>query len=113
MTLSAIVAGNRAVISDVNQLVNLLTGVTGSGTTITLINNAESLIFQPSSDPAAGTRVWTVKNNAGTVLASMRFDGLLKLLSAAAAPASAVVGSVYWDSLLTALRVYDGTNWLD
>jgi len=110
MALTAIVAGNRAVITDVNQLVNLLTGVTGSGTTITLINNAESLIFQPSSDPSAGTRVWTVKNNAGTVLASMRFDGLLKLLAAAAAPATPVTGSLYWDTVL-GLQVYNGAAW--
>jgi hypothetical protein len=113
MALTAVVAGNRIVISDLNQIINLLKGVTGSGENVTLIYNAEALTFQPSSDPAAGTRVWSVKNNAGTVLASMRFDGLLKLLSAAAAPATAVVGSVYWDSLLNALRVNDGTNWID
>ena len=113
MPLAQVVAGNRILASDLNQFYNILKGVAASGENVTLIYNAGALTLQPSSDPAAGTRVVTIKNNAGTTLASWRYDGLLEMLSAAAAPATAIAGSVYWDTVLSALRVNDGTNWRD
>ena len=111
MPLSQVVAGNRILASDLNSVYNLLKGVAASGENVTLIFNNGALTLQPSSDPAAGTRVVTIKNNAGTTLASWRYDGLLEMLSAAAAPATPVTGSVYWDSVLAALRVYNGAAW--
>lgn len=86
MALAAVVAGQRAVVTDVNQFYNLLKGVTGSGEAITLIYNAAaSLIFQPSSDPAAGTEVVQIKNNAGTVQGSLTYDGKVKTSDGTAA----------------------------
>lgn len=104
-------AGDRILSADINQFYQLLKGVAASGENITLIYNAGSLTFQPSSDPSAGTRVLTIKNNAGTTLFAARYDGLLEMLAAAAAPGSPVAGSLYWDTLIAALRVYDGTTW--
>lgn len=113
MPLVQVVSGNRVLASDLNQFYNLLKGVAASGESVTLIYNATALIFQPSADPAAGTRVLDIKNNAGTHLASLDYNGVLELLATAAAPSGAVAGAVYFDSLLSALRFYDGTQWQD
>jgi hypothetical protein len=110
--LTQVVAGNRILASDLNAFYNLLKGVAASGEAITLIYNQTALIFQPSSDPAAGTRVLDIKNNAGTHLMSIDFNGVLELLAAAAAPSGAVAGAVYFDTLLNALRFYDGAQWV-
>jgi hypothetical protein len=94
MALAQVVAGARIVTSDANQYYNILKGVTGSGETITLIYNAAaSLIFQPSSDPAAGTQVLQVKNNAGTVQSALTYDGnaLLKTSLTFSAAASKII----------------------
>lgn len=86
MALAQVVAGARIVTSDANQYYNILKGVSGSGETITLIYNAAaSLIFQPSSDPSAGTEAVQVKNNAGTVQGSVTFDGKFKASDGTAA----------------------------
>jgi hypothetical protein len=78
MPLTQVVAGNRVLASDLNQYYNILKGVAASGEAVTLIYNAAgSLIFQPSSDPAAGTEVLQIKNNAGTVQSALSFDGRL------------------------------------
>jgi hypothetical protein len=89
MALAQVVAGARIVTSDANQYYNILKGVTGSGETVTLIYNAAgSLIFQPSSDPAADTQVLQVKNNAGTVQSALTYDGnvILKTYAAIGTP---------------------------
>jgi hypothetical protein len=109
--LTQVVAGNRILASDLNAFYNLLKGVAASGEAITLIYNQTALIFQPSSDPAAGTRVLDIKNNAGTHLMSIDFNGVLELLSTATAPSGAVAGAVYFDTVFGALRFYDGVNW--
>lgn len=76
MPLTQVTAGNRIVTTDVNQFYNLLKGVAASGESITLIYNAAGvLIFQPSSDPAAGTQLVQIKNNAGTVKSALTSDG--------------------------------------
>lgn len=76
MAIAQVTAGNRIVTSDLNAFYNLLKGVSGSGETITLIYNAAgSIIFQPSSDPVAGTQLVQIKNNAGTVKAALTSDG--------------------------------------
>ncbi len=76
MALAQVTAGNRIVTTDANQFYSLLKGVSGSGESITLIyNNTGSLIFQPSSDPAAGTELVQIKNNAGTVQGALSSDG--------------------------------------
>lgn len=50
--------------------------MTGSGESVTLIYNAAgALIFQPSSNPAAGTEIFQIKNSAGTVQAALSSDG--------------------------------------
>lgn len=78
MPLAQVTAGNRIVTTDANQFYNLLKGVAASGETITLIYNAAGvIIFQPSSDPAAGTELFQIKNNAGTVQGSLSSDGKL------------------------------------
>lgn len=77
--LAQVTAGSRILITDLNAYYNLLKGVSGSGETITLIYNAApSLLFQPSSDPAAGTEALQIKNNAGTVQGSLTYDGKIK-----------------------------------
>jgi hypothetical protein len=74
MALTQAVAGARIVISDINAYFNLLKGAAGEA--ITLIYNATgSLVFQPSSDPAADTQVVQIKNNSGTVLSALTYDG--------------------------------------
>lgn len=84
MALAAVVAGQRAVVTDVNQFFNILKGVTGSGESVTLIyNNTGALIFQPSSDPAGGTQLVQIKNNAGTVQLALTSDGILVMTAAA------------------------------
>lgn len=76
MALTQATAGNRIVITDVNQFYNILKGVSGSGESITLIYNAAGVvILQPSSDPAAGTELIQIKNNAGTVQSALSSDG--------------------------------------
>jgi hypothetical protein len=110
--LTQVVAGNRILASDLNAFYNLLKGVAASGEAITLIYNQTALIFQPSADPAAGTRVLDIKNNAGTHLMSIDFNGVLELLAAAAAPGGAVAGAVYFDTLLGTARIYDGAQWV-
>lgn len=94
MALTAVVAGQRIITTDVNQIINMLTGVTGSGTAMTLIYNAASpLIFQPSSDPAADTVAVAIKNNAGTQQSGLTFDGnaLLKTKLTFSAAASKII----------------------
>src|SRR5437016_8548077 len=113
MPLYQVNTGARILAADANQYYNILKGVAASGEAVTLIYNGTALIFQPSYDPSAGTRVLDIKNAAGTHLASLDFNGVLELLAAAAAPGGAVAGALYWDTLLAALRVYDGTNWRD
>lgn len=84
MAIAQVTAGNRIVTSDLNAYYNLLKGAAGE--TITLIYNAAaSLIFQPSSDPSAGTEVLQIKNNAGTVQGSLTYDGKLKAADGTAA----------------------------
>lgn len=74
MALVQAVAGSRILISDLNQYYNLLKGAAGEG--ITLIYNAAGVvILQPSSDPAAGTELFQIKNNAGTVQSALSSDG--------------------------------------
>src|SRR5690348_14482669 len=76
MAIAAPTAGNRIVTSDLAAFYNLLKGVTGSGEGITLIYNAAgTLVLQPSSDPAAGTELIQIKNNAGTVQSALSSDG--------------------------------------
>src|SRR5882762_7104260 len=113
MPLYQVNAGDRILAVDINQFYNFLKGVAASGESATLIYNGTALIFQPSSDPSAGTRVLDIKNAAGTHLASVDFNGVLEMLAAAAAPTGAVAGAAYFDTVLTALRVYDGTAWID
>lgn len=76
MAIAQVTAGARIVISQLNAYYNLLKGVAGSGEQITLVQNADAAIaIQPSSDPAAGTHAISIKNNAGTVLSALTFDG--------------------------------------
>src|SRR2546428_11977169 len=78
MAIALVAAGARIIISDLNAYYNLLKGAAGE--TITLSYNATgSLIFQPSSDPAAGTQLVQIKNNAGTVKSALTNDGGLVL----------------------------------
>lgn len=76
MPLTQVVSGNRILASDLNAFYNLLKGVAASGEAVTLIFNATgSLILQPSSDPATGTELIQIKNNAGTVQSALSSDG--------------------------------------
>src|SRR5438128_6636677 len=75
MPLYQVNPGDRILAADINQIYALLKGVAASGETVTLIYNNQSLIFQPSSDPAAGTEVIQIKNNAGTVQSALSYDG--------------------------------------
>lgn len=78
MALYQVNAGDRILAADINQTYNLLKGVAASGEGITLIYNAAGvLILQPSSDPATGTELIQVKNNAGTVQSALSSDGLV------------------------------------
>ena len=76
MALYQVAAGDRILAADINQYFNWIKGVTGSGETATLIYNAAgALILQPSSNPAAGTELFQIKNAAGTVQAALSSDG--------------------------------------
>lgn len=76
MALYQVSAGDRILAADLNQFYNLVKGVTASGESVTLIYNAAGvLIFQPSSNPAAGTQLFQIKNNAGTVRSAFTSDG--------------------------------------
>jgi hypothetical protein len=76
MAISQVTAGNRILITDLNAFYNLLKGVSGSGEAVTLIyNDTGVLIFQPSSNPSAGTELFQIKNAAGTVQGSISSDG--------------------------------------
>lgn len=71
-------AGDRILAADINQFYNILKGVAASGEAVTFVYNAAGvLIFQPSSDPAAGTELIQIKNNAGTVQSAFSSDGKL------------------------------------
>ena len=97
MPLTQAVAGARIITSDINSFYNLLKGVTGSGEGVTLIYNAAGVIvFQPSSDPAAGTEMLQIKNNAGTRQIALTSDGKVKFADAttiSTAPTSASGGT--------------------
>ena len=76
MPLGQVNAGDRILASDINAYYNILKGVAASGETVTLVYNAAGVIaFQPSSDPAAGTQLFQIKNNAGTVKSALTNDG--------------------------------------
>lgn len=93
MPLTQVVAGNRILASDLNQFYNILKGVAASGESVTLIFNAAgSLVFQPSSDPATGTELIQIKNNAGTVQAALSSDGKVY-----AADGTAPVPGLTWE----------------
>lgn len=78
MALQSVNTGDIIRAADINQFVNLLTGVSGSGQSILLIYNAAgAVILQPSTDPIAGTELFQVKNAAGTVLGAVSSDGKL------------------------------------
>jgi hypothetical protein len=76
MALYQVNAGDRILAADLNQFYAILKGVAASGEAVSLIYNAAGvLIFQPSSDPVAGTELAQVKNNAGTVQSALSSDG--------------------------------------
>src|SRR5690242_7796787 len=94
MAIAAPTAGNRIVTSDLAAFYNLLKGVTGSGESITLIYNAAgAIVLQPSSDPAAGTQLFQIKNNAGTVQSSLTSDGKATLAALSLPAAGLLIGS--------------------
>lgn len=77
--LSTKVTGNTILAADHNEIYNLLKGIVGAGEAITLVYNAAGVIsLQPSSDPAAGTEMIQVKNNAGTRQVALTSDGKVK-----------------------------------
>ena len=79
MAMNSPSAGDRILASDISGIVNFLTGVSGSGQAATLIYNAAGAVaFQPSSDPAAGTELFQIKNNAGTRQIALTSDGKIK-----------------------------------
>lgn len=114
MAIAAVVAGNRIITTDVNQFYNILKGVTGSGETVTLIYNAAgSLVFQPSSDPAADTQAVQIKNNAGTVQSYLTYDGNLGLktyIAVGTTPATAGPYRIPNAQYLTARNAANGAN---
>ena len=76
MALYQVSPGDRILAADILQFYNILKGVTGSGEAVTFIYNAAgALILQPSSNPAAGTELFQVKNAAGTVQGAVSSDG--------------------------------------
>lgn len=76
MALYQVNAGDRILAADINQFYNLVKGVAASGESVTYIYNAAGvLVFQPSSNPAAGTEFFQIKNNAGTVQSAFSSDG--------------------------------------
>jgi hypothetical protein len=92
MPIAAPIAGARILTSDLAAFYSLLKGVTGSGESITLIYNAAgSVILQPSSDPAANTQLFQIKNNAGTVQSALTSDGNLVLAASGTITASTVL----------------------
>lgn len=89
MALYQVSAGDRILAADINQYYNILKGVAASGEAVTLIYNAAGvLILQPSSNPAAGTEFFQVKNAAGTVQGSITSDGKVKVADGTAAAPS-------------------------
>lgn len=80
-------SGDRILAADLNAYYNLLKGVAASGEAVTFVYNAAGvLILQPSSDPAAGTELIQIKNNAGVVQSAFSSDGRLY-------PADGLVGT--------------------
>lgn len=76
MALYQVNAGDRILAADINQFYSLLKGVAASGETVALIYNAAgALQLQPSSNPAAGTELFQIKNAAGTVQSALSSDG--------------------------------------
>ena len=118
MPLAQVTAGNRITTTDVNQIYNLLKGVTGSGESITLIyNNTGVIVLQPSSDPSASTQMVQVKNNAGTVQFAVRADGSLVFAdatvqtTAAAGAITTATNNLSADVTMTnANQFYDGPS---
>src|SRR3990167_7572096 len=113
-----VATGDIILADHVNQLVNFLKGVAGTGEAMTLVYNAAGVItLTPPSDPAAATELIIVNNNAGTrqfaITAGGDLVGTGGILTLPAG-ADTLVGRATTDTLtnktLTAPTIADYTN---